>query len=183
MHPSLADDLARLYRQLHPELLRFARARSDDDDAAEDFVQQVWTAFAKTTSVEPVRQPRAWLYRALRNAIADAYRTAARRPVLLPLEAVPPARLALAPLRDRDESDAARDGDTSFWRNLDEALAQLPAAQRDVAERHLLDGDTLTDLAAEWHVPVRTIISRKRYAVQRLRALLRDSYDAYLGVD
>ena len=32
-------------------------------------------------------------------------------------------------------------------------------------------------------MPVRTLISRKRYARERLQVLLRDAYDDFFGVD
>ena len=187
LRPSPADHLARLYAALHPELLRFARARAPVDVAAEDIVQQVWTAFAKSkihaSKTGNIAQPRAWLYRALRNALTDKYRREARRPAIVPLEDLRPAALPFATDPATDISDASEDGDTEFWRKLNDALAQLPAPQREVAERHLLDGESLTDLAAELHVPVRTLISRKRYARQRLQVLLRDTYDDFFGVD
>ena len=113
MRPSPTDHLARLYAALHPELLRFARARTPVDVAAEDIVQQVWTAFAKTGNIA---EPRAWLYRALRNALTDEYRREARRPAIVPLEDLRPANVPFATDPATDFSDASEDGDAQFWR-------------------------------------------------------------------
>jgi RNA polymerase sigma factor (sigma-70 family) len=60
---------------------------------------------------------------------------------------------------------------------LTEALAQLPAEQREVFVAHELEGRSFKEMAAATGVSVNTLLARKRYAVLRLRARLQDIYD------
>jgi RNA polymerase sigma factor (sigma-70 family) len=56
------------------------------------------------------------------------------------------------------------------------ALAELPPEQREVFLAHEVEGRTFRELAAATGLSVNTLLGRKRYAVQRLRARLRDTY-------
>ena len=60
--------------------------------------------------------------------------------------------------------------------SIDAALQTLPPEQRDVFVAHELDGLTFADMSARWHVPLNTLLARKRYAVLALRARLQAEY-------
>jgi RNA polymerase sigma factor (sigma-70 family) len=60
---------------------------------------------------------------------------------------------------------------------LELALGELPKDQRDVFIAHEVEGRSFKDMAAETGVSVNTLLSRKRYAVLRLRERLQDVYD------
>ena len=71
-----------------------------------------------------------------------------------------------------------------YFRNvlLDElefALGELPAEQREVFVAHELDGHSFKEMAAETGVSVNTLLSRKRYAMLHLRERLQSVYDEY----
>jgi DNA-directed RNA polymerase specialized sigma24 family protein len=53
----------------------------------------------------------------------------------------------------------------------------LPKDQRDVFVAHELEGRSFKELSAETGVSVNTLLSRKRYAVLRLRQRLQAAYD------
>ena len=55
---------------------------------------------------------------------------------------------------------------------LELALDELPAEQRDVFVAHEIDGRSFKEMAAETGVSVNTLLSRKRYAVLHLRERL-----------
>jgi RNA polymerase sigma factor (sigma-70 family) len=64
-----------------------------------------------------------------------------------------------------------------FWDELQLALDELPAEQRDVFVLNEMEGIPFKDIAEETGVSVATLISRKRYAVLHLRerlSVLRD---------
>jgi RNA polymerase sigma factor (sigma-70 family) len=63
---------------------------------------------------------------------------------------------------------------------LQRALAELPAEQRDVFVAHELEGRSFKELSAESGVSVNTLLSRKRYAVLRLRSRLQTIHDEFL---
>jgi len=76
------EDIAGLYRELYPSLVRFSQgivgSRSDAEDAVHD-------AFVAAVRSEPADDPRPWLFRVTRNASIDLIRR--RRPTV-PIEAV-----------------------------------------------------------------------------------------------
>jgi len=62
---------------------------------------------------------------------------------------------------------------------LEEALDELPKEQRDVFLAHEVEGRSFKDMAAESGLSVNTLLSRKRYAVLRLRERLQEVYDEF----
>jgi len=66
-----------------------------------------------------------------------------------------------------------------LFEELDSALDELPAEQREVFIAHEIEGRSFKELAAETGVGVNTLISRKHYAVMHLRERLRSIYDEF----
>lgn len=73
------DAVGTLYRELHPRLLRYVRAR--EHTAADDIVAEVWLAFAQGLHrfEGNEQQFRAWLFSIARRRMADYRRTRVRR--------------------------------------------------------------------------------------------------------
>jgi RNA polymerase sigma factor (sigma-70 family) len=110
-----------------------------------------------------------WLFRVARNRIIDLFR--ARRPevsVELNLDDVLPSPDA------GPEEEYARG---VLLEALEQAIGELPADQRDVFIAHELDSRSFKEISAATGVGVNTLLSRKRYAVLRLRERLRSTYD------
>ena len=111
----------------------------------------------------PIEHVTGWLFRVARNRITDLFRRQRSEPLefedLLPSpDAGPDA------LYERGR----------LLQALEEAIAALPPDQRDVFIQHELEGRSFKDIAAETGVNVNTLLSRKRYAVLRLRDALRN---------
>lgn len=69
---------AELFAAYGDELYAFARAFLGDDALAEDAVQEAFLKVARSAaSLDPERDPRAWLYAIVRNAARDVTRRAA----------------------------------------------------------------------------------------------------------
>jgi RNA polymerase sigma factor (sigma-70 family) len=66
-----------------------------------------------------------------------------------------------------------------LFEELDNALDELPAEQREVFIAHEIEGRSFKELAAETGVGVNTLISRKHYAVMHLRERLRSICDEF----
>jgi RNA polymerase sigma factor (sigma-70 family) len=66
-----------------------------------------------------------------------------------------------------------------LFEELDSALDELPAEQREVFIAHEIEGRSFKELAAETGIGVSTLISRKHYAVMHLRERLRSIYDEF----
>ena len=69
--------------------------------------------------------------------------------------------------------------DKKLIEELEAALNELPADQREVFVAHEIEGVSFKELAARSGVSINTLLSRKRYAVLHLRARLRDIYDEF----
>ena len=64
---------------------------------------------------------------------------------------------------------------------LQDALDELPEAQREVFIAHEIEGRSFKEMAAETGVSVNTLLARKRYAVLNLRKRLQDIYDEFMS--
>jgi RNA polymerase sigma factor (sigma-70 family) len=170
-------------REQRGRLLQFIRRRIPDPDQAEDILQDVFAELVESYRVlKPVEQAAAWLFRVARNRITDLYRR--KKPVSLEAEfaaaeANPDGEgLLLADLLpapdDRPENRLLRE---TLMEALADALAELPAAQRQVFVWHELEDKSFKDMEEETGVPLKTLISRKHYAVLHLRKRLQKLYD------
>ena len=56
-----------------------------------------------------------------------------------------------------------------FWDALQAELARLPPAQREVFIQHEMEEIPMKELSLRTGIPINTLLSRKRYAVLRLR--------------
>jgi len=144
-------------------LLAFIRRRVRDPGEAEDVLQDVFTALVEANALlMPIEHVTGWLFRVARNRITDLFRR--RRPEPLELEDLLPS------------PDAGPDAEYErrlLFDALEEALAALPADQREVFVQHEIEGRSFKEIAAASGVNVNTLLSRKRYAVLRLRDILR----------
>ena len=168
-------------REQRPRLLRFIRRRIPDEAEAEDLLQDVFAELVESYRLlKPVEQAAAWLFRVARNRIIDLYRR--KRPESLEValgaaEAADGAGLLLADLLPApDDSPENRLLRETLMDALADALAGLPAAQRQVFVWHELEDKTFRQMEAETGVPLKTLISRRHYAVLHLRKRLQKLY-------
>ncbi len=161
----------------------FIRRRVADAGEAEDILQEVFYEFVQAYRLpEPIEQVSAWLFRVARNRIIDRFRKKKEEPL-------PQA----SDIDDVEGSDAAwrldlmlpasNDGPEAAYARaalidaLQEALGELPEAQREVFIAHELDGKSFKEMAADSGISLNTLLARKRYAVLHLRERLQAVYD------
>lgn len=164
-------------------LFGFIRARVPTDADAEDLLQDVWAQLSSQPEVEAIGQMSGWLYRVARNKIIDRYRkgrTEALEDLAMEDEdgAWSMAELFLA-VEDEPDLRMLRE---AFWLELEDALAELPDNQRLVFVQNELEEKTLREIAEEQGENIKTIISRKRYAVQHLRERMETIYHELTGL-
>ena len=166
----LAEFLAREWSHL----VATVRLRLEDaaDRDAEDVVQDVALGLFEQGDVgAPVADLSAYVYQSLRNRIVDEYRS--RRPTVsldAPRKDEAPTLAESLPDGQPDVVTrlvAARDAE-----RLHAALDRLPADQRTVLLATEWEGRRFADLAAEWDVPIGTLLARKHRAVRKLRELM-----------
>jgi DNA-directed RNA polymerase specialized sigma24 family protein len=131
-------------------LLNFIRRRVPDPGDAEDILQDVFYRLVEANRfLMPIDHVTGWLFRVARNRIIDFFR------------------------KKTTESFS----DLAVVEELELAVDELPAEQRAVFVAHELEGRSFKEIAAETGVSVNTLLSRKRYAVMRLRRRLQTIYD------
>ena len=151
-----------------------ARLLTGRDSAVDDVFQEAWLAVARSRATyRPTAKFRTWLFQIARNRTIDLLRE--RRPALAseltaladdadPFDSIAdPAAISPDAAIDRADKAAA----------IAQALAALPAVQREAFLLREHGDMPLEDIARVTGVNVETAKSRLRYAVAKLRAALR----------
>jgi RNA polymerase sigma factor (sigma-70 family) len=158
-------------------LFRFIRNRVKSDEDAEDILQDVWYSLSSIIDIEPIEQLSAWLYKVSRNRITDKL----RKQSSLSLEDLAyedeNGEMVFPEVLLSDNEDQEILFEREYLSNLFlEALAELPEKQRQVFIWNEMEDMTLQEIADKTGENLKTIISRKRYAVAQLRKLLKKWY-------
>lgn len=169
-------------KQYSGRLLGFIRDRVRTQEDAEDILQDVWYQLSRVVDLDQINSLSGWLYEVARNRITDRYRRT--REVTLS-DATHASEgdendddLSLGDLllADPDAADDPLFRDL-IWDELMRALDELPENQRTVFIQNELEDQTLQAIADQTGENLKTVISRKRYAVQHLRKRLQTLYD------
>ena len=167
-------------RDYSKRLFGFIKQRVAVDEDAEDILQDVFYQFVG--NAEPIEQAGSWLFKVARNKIIDSYR---KKKLPLLDDLYPPTnseefdwKELMIPADSNPETEYLRN---LFWEELQEALDELPAEQREVFIKNEIDGIPFKDIATSTGVSVATLISRKRYAVLYLRERLAELKDELLN--
>lgn len=183
LSPSTQDlEIAAVVRRERGRLLAFILKRVRDAAEAEDVLQEALSELvAAYRLMQPIEQAGAWLMRVARNRIIDRFRK--RRPELLSdlelegEEAGSALERLLPAVEEGPDTALVRE---LLLEELERAIAQLPAEQYEVFIAQELEGASFKELSARWGVGVNTLLSRKHYAVLRLRERLRAVYEEWL---
>ncbi len=168
----------------YSRLRKFIRRRVPDPRDAEDIVQDVFAELVEANRLlMPIDHVTGWLFRVARNRITDLFRK--KQPVSFSDAAVADENGELLRVEDLLPSPGAGP-DAVFARGvlldeLEAALGELPAAQREVFLAHELEGRSFKEIAAETGVGVNTLLSRERYAVRHLRERLQRIYNEFMN--
>jgi RNA polymerase sigma factor (sigma-70 family) len=161
------------------QLFGFIRSRVKTDEDAEDILQDVWQQFISIPETDAIESVSGWLHRVARNKIIDKSRKKKTHaldeqfddndrfsiPDIMISENISPEMELLKQL---------------FWEELFAALEELPENQRSAFVKNELEDKTLQEIANEEGENLKTIISRKRYAVLHLRERLEYLYTEFL---
>jgi RNA polymerase sigma factor (sigma-70 family) len=183
LSPSAQDsEIAAVVRRERGRLLAFILKRVRDAADAEDVLQEaLYELVAAYRLTQPIEQAGAWLMRVARNRIIDGFRK--RRPQLVGdiapegEEADATLERLLPAVADGPDAELIRE---LLLQELERALEELPAEQREVFIAQELEGASFKELSARWGVGINTLLSRKRYAVLRLRGRLKSLYEEWL---
>jgi RNA polymerase sigma factor (sigma-70 family) len=164
-------------------LRNFIRKRVPDEADVEDLLQEVFYELVEAHRLlTPIETITGWLYQVARNRITDLFRK--KKPenfsdaageddegVLLAIEDLLPSP---------DAGPEALYARSVLLDELELALAELPAEQREVFIAHELEGRSFKELSASSGVNINTLLARKRYAVLHLRRRLQSIHDEFM---
>ncbi len=158
-------------------LLGFIRNRVSNNADAEDILQEVWYQLSKVVEIESIDQMSGWLFRVARNRITDTYRKK-KEDSLDGLhydseEGVSNFADSLLAEIPNPEDEELRQ---LFWEQLFIALDELPQKQKEVFIWNEMEDQTFQEIADRTGENIKTLISRKGYAVKHLRERLEDLY-------
>ena len=163
-------------------LFRFIRGRVSTNVEAEDILQEVWYQLSRVVELDSIEQMSGWLFRVARNKVTDNYRK--QQPQLFG---------SLSSENDEDDlhlkeillSDFPTPEDENlkelFWEELFKALDDLPENQSNVFVWNELEDQTFQEISDRTGENIKTLISRKRYAVQHLRKRLQELYEEFFN--
>jgi len=174
--------LIRTVKDYGNRLFRFIRGRVKSSEDAEDILQDIWYQLSNAVNIDEIEQMSGWLFQVARNKITDKYRKKTNQ--------------SIEDLTYQDE-----DGDISFmhvllesnfnpeteylrdvfWEELMIALDELPENQKLVFVLNEMEDLTLQQIADETGENLKTIISRKAYAVKYLRKRLENVYQEIIN--
>jgi RNA polymerase sigma-70 factor (ECF subfamily) len=162
------SELERLYDAhasgLFYYLVTFTKTEAD----ARDLLQDLFIKLSRLDEVEALQNEKAFVFRLAHNMAIDWLR---RRKVRWDSE----ERLN----RELDaETQTAPDPDMGVLaKHFATAMQALPEEQRTIAQLKLWDGLTFEEIAQAQNIPLNTAASRYRYALDKLRTLLRPIYE------
>src|SRR6202047_80835 len=176
------ERISEVVKREQSRLLNFIRRRVPDPRDAEDILQDVFYELVEANRLlMPIEHVTGWLFRVARNRITDLFRKKKPEPFSgATVENEDGEELQIEDLLPSPDAGP----EALYFRDLllDElelAVDELPDEQREVFIAHELEGRSFKEMAAQTGVSVNTLLSRKRYAVLRLRERLQSIYDEY----
>jgi RNA polymerase sigma-70 factor (ECF subfamily) len=154
------EAFGKLFSHFAPKIKAFLMKSGTDAAMAEECVQEVMaTVWRKAHLFDPTRASAAtWIFTIARNKRIDAIRKL-RRPE--------PENLDWGPEHEPDQEEMV--GLQQETAKLGQALAKLPEKQRILVERAYFKDMSHSEIAAATGLPLGTIKSRIRLALERLR--------------
>lgn len=177
-----SQNIIQVVQDYGKRLFSFIRGRVNTDEDAQDILQDVWYQFSNVAETEPIEQVSSWLFTVARNRITDKYRKQKMQSLedfvyededgevnykdILLMDKVTPEDEQLKHV---------------FWEELFKALDELPEEQKQVFVWNELDDMTFREISEKTGENIKTLISRKRYAVAHLRARLQTLHNELLN--
>jgi len=179
MSEQKALSITRTIKQFRQKLFGFVRNKVKSTEDAEDILQDVWVQLSNLSDIGDLENVSAWLYEVARNKITDK----SRKKKNLALEDYSYENeegefnfKEILLLDDNNNPELAFFKEI-FWKEFQVAINELPENQREVFLLNEMEDMTLQQIADQKGENIKTIISRKGYAVKHLRNKLNYLYE------
>ncbi len=163
-------------------LFRFIRGRVKSNEDAEDILQDIWFQLSNAVNIDEIEQMSGWLFQVARNKITDKYRKKTTQSLEDLSFKDEDGEIAFMDIllesNFNPETEYLRD---VFWEELMLALDDLPENQKTVFVLNEMEDLTLQQIADDSGENLKTIISRKAYAVKYLRKRLENIYNEIIN--
>jgi RNA polymerase sigma-70 factor, ECF subfamily len=168
--PESAEEIELLHREMSAALERIAWAILRDWPLASDALQEAFVLLTEKWTEIPPENRRGWLVKTVQLTSHNLRRKQVRAQQF-------PEKLGLerrAELSERGSDARLREDECRQEKlaELSEALAGLPETQQQIVRMRLKEGLTFAQIAAQLGVPLGTVLSRMRLALEKLRRLL-----------
>lgn len=158
-------------------LMTFIKPKVKNTEDAEDILQEVWYQLSNLTNIADIVNISSWLFSVTRNKITDSYRKKKTKNIEDFTYEDDNETLFIKDILLMDlESPELKLFQEDIWKELLNALEELPDKQRFVYVENEFNNKTLQQIADETGENIKTIISRKTYAVKHLRFKLKRLY-------
>lgn len=178
MEQAKQQNIVTIIKDYGSKLFNFIRGKVNTNEDAEDILQDVWYQVSNMVNIDEVNSMSGWLYQVARNRVTDKYRK--KKDFLiddLDYDGDEEGMNFKTMLSSEDDSAELKQFKSLFWEELMQALDELPENQRQVFIWNELEDMTLQEIAGKTNEKLKTIISRKGYAVKHLRLRLADLYN------
>ncbi|UOE42330.1 RNA polymerase sigma factor [Chryseobacterium suipulveris] len=170
--------IAQTVKNYGGKLMSFIRPKVRTTEDAEDILQEVWYQFSNLTNIGDIANIGVWLYRVSNNKIIDKYRKKTTENLEDFVYEDDDGSFSVKDILLLDDSEnpellAFRE---EVWKQLFAALDELPEKQRLAFVETEIEGKKLQEIADEQGENIKTIISRKNYAVKHLRKRMAGLY-------
>ncbi len=171
--------LSEVVKDYGSQLFRFIKGKVSKTEDAEDILQEVWYQTSRLTNIDDLENVGAWLYSVTRNKITDNYRKKKSDSLEDYTYEDEDGSFSIKEILLADDSNnpELKMFKDIFWDELMKALDELPDNQRRVFFQNEIEERTLQEIADEEGENLKTIISRKGYAVKHLRKRLKHLYN------
>lgn len=172
--------LSQVMERDRPRLRSFIRKYVADTSEAEDILQDVFYELLEAYRfMKPIEHVTAWLFRVARNRMTDLFRRNKPSSLNNPATSEEGGETFEDLLPSGDDGPDAAYARSLLLDALDDALEELPEAQREIFIAHELMGRSFKEISDETGLSVNTLLSRKHYAVLHLRQSLQSIYESY----
>ncbi|EQB92265.1 TPA: sigma-70 family RNA polymerase sigma factor [Elizabethkingia anophelis] len=171
--------LSEVVKDYGSQLFRFIKGKVSKTEDAEDILQEVWYQTSRLTNIDDLENVGAWLYSVTRNKITDNYRKKKSDSLEDYTYEDEDGSFSIKEILLADDSNnpELKMFKDIFWDELMKALDELPDNQRRVFFQNEIEEKTLQEIADEEGENLKTVISRKGYAVKHLRKRLKHLYN------
>lgn len=164
------DALCRLYEKYRDDLVRIAAGLLNDVGTAEDVVHDVFLVFVRSAGSLKIKENlKGYLTSSVANRARNVNRTTRVREAVS-LDAIAPA------VSNSQTPEQCLACDEEFT-HLYKAMAQLPYEQKEAVILRIQGGMKFKEIAMVQETSIKTALSRYRYGLNKLRALLNNKVE------